>query len=679
MEEDINVLRFNGYYRFYDVWVDPKDVVNYVVDPNCLVLSVDLHTLIHWFRFFFLKDLKLICRAHGLHPAQLTKPALKHLMYSHVCPRRCADLVYIFKLLPRQRPHIYGYFEDAAIEDSFHVSASELDQSASVVPEPVVPLPASTLQSNTEPNTVQSGCRDHADESQVDKGINDVFEHLKPLDDARKAAIISEWEETMSTDMLKPLVCAVCSICVLQRESVWVSAAGVELKLLQNPYIPKEILPRTYDFELYDRALLNPKGLQYTDRLGFMRLCIKCHKSLLGSKMPKFALSNWLYYGYDSLPSDVKDAFDSSTVFDRMLIGRARANSITCRFNAKRDTDNPDASEKDSILDRARRGVRGNILVAPLNTVRMNRVIPPPSSALKDTMCAMFIGQKLPTKSMLKRYPPVLVKRSRVRTMIAFLLEHNSHYRPSETFGYSEENLNSLFDNFEDEAFPSGVHVGYMPRNDAVETTVADYTRRNDVEDGQEDGFDEILMENVGYTEGDDSPAEYLRMKAIALERCLSGKPFIASGTGVEILPDFKNPSILTWLFPHLDPWGIGGFNHPGRVTRIGLQEQLRHLLMVDSSPFQRDPEFAFVFYNVCRKALVSESIAFSVSSGMHKSIARRLLSIDPGVLTTLETECRKNPFYRPTRDADKEAFNLLSSLKMVSKRIPGSDGYKAA
>ncbi|KAH9484784.1 hypothetical protein JR316_0001686 [Psilocybe cubensis] len=261
-------------------------------------------------------------------------------------------------------------------------------------------------------------------------------------------------------------------------------------------------------------------------------------------------------------------------------------------------------------------------------------------------MCAIFIGKDLP----------------------------NQYSASTE---YSEENMRLLFDNDKDEGIPHAVHIGAMTDNDAISSAVADYTCRNVDENSKDELYNELLMENVGYTSGDNSPQAFLTMKSTALERCLTGKPFLASGTGSSMVPDFQNPSILTWLFPHLDPWGIGGFYHPGRKIKISMEEQLKHLLLVDDSPFAKDPEFAFIFYNICRKALVSQSLRFLVSQSSHKKIANELLNIDLDMLSHLTKECEKNPYYKPTETKEKEAFRLLSSIRLVSKHVPGSDGYK--
>ncbi|PPQ81034.1 hypothetical protein CVT26_002879 [Gymnopilus dilepis] len=454
---------------------------------------------------------------------------------------------------------------------------------------------------------------------------------------------------------------------------MWIDGSTLSLSLLRNGRLPDHLLPRTYDTAVYEGAILNPKGLEFTDRVGRLRLCLRCHKSLAAGKMPKFALSNWLYYGYDALPAEVADSFRQSSLFEKMLICRARCNSVICRFNAKQVGENA-ASD---ALNRERKGMRGNVMVAPLDVFRMNDVIPPQSQTIRDTMCAIFVGDRLPTRTTLSKYSPVLVRKTRVKALIQFLIANNPYYRPSADFSFSQSNLDSLFEECSDEGILSSVHIGYIPANDAINAATSDYTLRNVDGSIEEQDEEDLLMENVGYTEGDDSPLSYQTMKNLAMERCLQGRPFIASGKGSRSLPDFRNPAILTWLFPHLDPWGIGGFYHPGRTVQISMQEQLAHLLLVDGSPFERDAQFPTVFYNIGRKYLVNQTLKFAVAQRLQSGIANELLSIDPEVLILLNERCQKNPGYRPQGEEERKAFDVHASLKTISSHLPGSDGYK--
>lgn len=654
-EERVNVIHLNTHYRFHGVWVNPSDVLGHCKDPNYTVFSAELSVIIEWFQFFELKDLRLLSKAHGIHPGRSNKAMLLDGLRHHECISRCKNLIYIFKCMPQARRNTLHKFDVLPEDHANHVARPHVG----------------TLVTGTHQNPELGG----PDDSEIFEQSEDNADYLEIVDIDRKMSIIQEWQDAMSMENLAPVVCAACSLRVSRKKSLWVKASDIDLSPLRNPRLPASILPTSYDLRIYKAAILNPKGLEFTDQLGHMRLCIPCNHSLSMSTTPKFALSNWFYYGQDALPSNVQKAFSEATIFDKMLICRARSNTVTCRFNSGNSS--ASGGSADLLLKQARKGIRGNVLVAPLDSVKINEIIPPSTDVIKDTMCAVFIGNTLPTRATLARYKPILVRKSRVKTMITFLLQHNQHYQPSSTFRYSEENLNNLFDDSEGERIPSAVHIGYIPLNEAMESTVADYTSRNVDESGPNHDYDDLLMENVGFTDGDNSPMAYSSMKTLALEHCLGSKPFIAAGTGSDIVREFGNPSILTWLFPHLDPWGIGGFNHPDRNPRVSMEEQLRHLLMIDNSPFERDPEFAFVFYNICRKKLVYETLKYSIPVGTHRRLVDQLLAIDPQVLHNLAEACERDPYYKPAEGDEKSAFRLLSSVRLVSRHVPGSDGYK--
>jgi len=374
-------------------------------------------------------------------------------------------------------------------------------------------------------------------------------EHLQVIDNAAKWAIISEWQDIVTKIVM--VICAACSKRVDKNVSQWVEGSSMYFSLLCNTEIPTNMLPTLYDVKVYGGAILNAKGLESVNSVKRIRLCEGCYKSLTSGTVPKFALSNWLYYACERLPNEVKDAFDQSTVFDRMLCCRACYNSIMCKFNVSEET------VLISTLNRAWKGIRGNIMVAPLDVFRMNNIIPLNARSIRDMMCAIFIGVCMPTKGSLSKFTPVLVRKSRVKLMIEFLLQSNIHYKPSHDFSYSNSNLEALLPSDEEQGIPHGVHIGSIPSNDAINSSTSDYTMRN-VDDMIDEETDDLLMENVGYTDGDDSSSSYQIMKGLAVERCVRGKPVVLSGKGSRVVPDFNNPSILTWLFPHLDLWGIG-------------------------------------------------------------------------------------------------------------------------
>jgi len=66
-------------------------------------------------------------------------------------------------------------------------------------------------------------------------------------------------------------------------------------------------------------------------------------------------------------------------------------------------------------------------------------------------------------------------------------------------------------------------------------------------------------MDAVAYMDGDDTPKSYHHMKVTALAWCLARKKFMKMQSRTNLLSE-HDPDFLIYLFPHLDPWGIGGF-----------------------------------------------------------------------------------------------------------------------
>ncbi|KAJ7739514.1 hypothetical protein B0H16DRAFT_1324886, partial [Mycena metata] len=505
-------------------------------------------------------------------------------------------------------------------------------------------------------------------------------EHLKPADGDLKRTIVREWQDEMSTKRLRMRTCAVCAKDDFACELQDVSVSTVDLTLLRNDELPRKVLPTTYNFDAYDRALLCSAGLSDVNVPANMIACNKCMKSLRRGSMPKLALANWLYYGREALPPDVKEAFDSASIFERMLISRVRYNSVSCRFKAAQYDPTEEEPEQTYVLRSYRKGVRGNVLVTPLDVGRLYDVLPPAPEAIRDTMSVIFIGSIPPTRKTIRRLRPVLVRKSKVKIMLDFLLAHNPYYGHLQGFrGYSEQNLNDLFDQEDagaDESVPGAVHVGFLPSNDAVDSASADYTRRN--VDGITDGVSaDVLMENVGFTLGDHSPSSYRDMKLTALERCLAGKAYLGYRRGSSMVPDFDNPYLLSMAFPEEDPWGIGGMHHPFRRIKISAVEQVGHLLGMHEGRFQRHPEFAFFYYNVLRKQLVSQSMRYKVPQSTYKSIIDQMLQLDLSRLAALRECCKKNPLYVPTDQEDKRIMALMGSVGLIARQVPGSSGQK--
>ncbi|KAJ6567508.1 hypothetical protein B0H10DRAFT_2168958 [Mycena sp. CBHHK59/15] len=295
-------------------------------------------------------------------------------------------------------------------------------------------------------------------------------------------------------------------------------------------------------------------------------------------------------------------------------------------------------------------------------------------------MCALFIGtDTVPTHDNIKKLHPVLVSKNRIKTIIDFLLSENSMYLDAGV-EFSAENLDSLFppeSRHDDVAVPRGIELASLPAAEGVEAATAAYANRRETgadpanalrPPAQYDNLpvprDDIVMEAVGYIVGDSTPQDYDKMKASALAWCLDKKKYISMRSGSKFISDL-DPGLLTFTFPRLDPWGIGGFHEPQRskTQRISFEHQ-------------NDPSFAYVCWNIIQKKEVNRNIHFRTKAQSQNDMVKDVLEMAP-LLSDLMVKWEKNDRARASSEAEKKAMNTLRKLKVVARDLKGSTGYK--
>ncbi|KIO04909.1 hypothetical protein M404DRAFT_142351, partial [Pisolithus tinctorius Marx 270] len=250
---------------------------------------------------------------------------------------------------------------------------------------------------------------------------------------------------------------------------------------------------------------------------------------------------------------------------------------------------------------------RGNIAILPQDVTGLRHVLPPSVDDVKDTLCVVFCSRKFrPTKEALVQFHPVLVSKSNIEIMINFLIAENQWYK---LWGvrFDHANLESLLQGCEDVVPVQGMQITHL------------LSSSSDVNGSDHDWHDlcgELVMENVAYMMGDHSSQSCQTMKAQAMAHALGHGQFVSSTSGSQLVND-SNPYLMSALFPHLDPWGIGSFNPPERskVQQIPLERQVKNLLNQANSPFVRDCSFAFVCWNLVQKREAQENIMFSIKS----------------------------------------------------------------
>ncbi|KIJ58690.1 hypothetical protein HYDPIDRAFT_33933 [Hydnomerulius pinastri MD-312] len=265
------------------------------------------------------------------------------------------------------------------------------------------------------------------------------------------------------------------------------------------------------------------------------------------------------------------------------------------------------------------------------------------------------------TQQNIETLKPVLVNKTVVRTLARFFVEHNAWYWSAGVV-VDEDNIDDLYAGDGEQSVPQAVEICFLPSGTPDADATAGYTDRNISADDREDEGDpeDMLIEAIGYTEGDHTPENFKLMKATALARCLDGKRYVQMRSRSRLVYE-DEPGLLAWLFPHLDPFGIGGFGELNRTPQqhISFARQLRNLLLQDNSPFQSDPNFAYVCWNITQKRELSRQLAFRIDCDTQYDLGRQLYEIAPG-LTDLIRLWERDPRARPLDDQQQRALRIL-------------------
>ena len=610
-----------------------------------IIHALPLNQLVDMYGYFTSSQLRALASGHNISvPGRRNQLEMLGVLREHQCSESYLGFEYVFEMLSQVRKGVR------------------------------------TNGGDLSPN--QERLRDQTEEAPpsddtMNSPDDDSTSYLEIADAELRKAIIKEWEQVMSTAALAEWVCASCARCNPQSKITFMKLSNDKLALLRNDSLPERILPRSYNIWAYNGALLHPRGLTNLTARAELKICHECRRDLERHRMPKFALANWLYYGHDRLPEDVKVAFLEATQVERMLVSRARASKISFKFSELKGHDlegtDPNTSQ---------RCIKGNIAIHPQDATHLNAVLPPSNDVIRDMVCAVFVGKTKPTPETIERLRPALVRKSRVKAMINFLVKESGNVGYKESAagfgGFSQANLDDLFGEGTrhiEEGVPCAIEIGHLEFNDAVEGATSNYVPGSEVRPCP--GDTDMLMENVGYIAGDDTPIDHKALSMKALSHCLNGGSFIKSQAGSRFIPDFENPLLLTWLFPHLDPWGIGGFHDPRRSRVLSLDQQLKYLLTVCDSPFRDDPDFAFVYYNIRQKKAVFDSVTFRVPASRREKAVADLLSVNVERLDELIARFKGNPHYRPTDREEVRILKVLQSINTVSHDLPGSNGYK--
>ncbi|KZO91898.1 hypothetical protein CALVIDRAFT_488329, partial [Calocera viscosa TUFC12733] len=497
--------------------------------------------------------------------------------------------------------------------------------------------------------------------------------------------IIREYQSKTSLGWLKEVACAACGEKVSSGVVNKVSVAVVPFHLLRpDDNFPVGLYPRSYSMDAYDGAFLHPKGLSSLwSKDGCVSLCDGCRRDLVVKKMmPSLALCNRFYYAHEHLPIDVQEALQKATFVDLRLIARYSASNVC--FTYKDDV------SKDSLfgnnLSGGQRFSKGNTIVLPRDHMRMENVLPPSMDVVKTAFTTVFASRQKLDEMAIRWLAPLKASSLRVRLLVRFFMEVNEVYMVgvggTGPVVFSESNLASIFGGSDDaernaeEKLPECIEIGHLKMlHHDMESDVAARNEFQGVSVVEHDFF----MDACGFVRGDISGEKYRAMKAECLQHCLGGKPFLVSRSGNVPISERQNHLLLGGLFPHLDPFNVGGFDHPCRRRKVDMARQVSHLLSLYDGPFERDAQFAFVYHNIIQKRRSTVEAFFRVKEAELSRLMADLNGISGDVFGSLANKLRKEPTYRAEAVEEVIAMRIMERMNVVRRDAPGTNGYKRA
>ncbi|KIM58063.1 hypothetical protein SCLCIDRAFT_1191848 [Scleroderma citrinum Foug A] len=277
-------------------------------------------------------------------------------------------------------------------------------------------------------------------------------------------------------------------------------------------------------------------------------MCSKCRGALVKKRpvLPKDAIANFQYYGLSEIPDDVRHAILSASPSELMLVALCHATVITHHYQSKSFCGGCFPQEASQRFN------RGNVAILPQDPGALRSVLPPAVSDIEGSVCVVFAGgQFSPTKESLKRFAPVLVSKQKVKCLIEWLIANNEWYK-SHGVRFSAENLSELITTIVYIQQLHGIQIHHLPNEHIAEDGGSvdwDQVRLGSPHQVAQ----QLVMENVAYTQGDYSYCSHKAIKAMALAHALQHKLFLVSHSGSAMLND-DSPSLMSALFPHLDP-----------------------------------------------------------------------------------------------------------------------------
>ncbi|KAJ7149838.1 hypothetical protein C8R43DRAFT_887605, partial [Mycena crocata] len=163
------------------------------------------------------------------------------------------------------------------------------------------------------------------------------------------------------------------------------------------------------------------------------------------------------------------------------------------------------------------------------------------------------------------------------------------------------------------------------------------------------------------------------QIKAVALQHLTNKGSMLGIGRGDIPESMYNNETAYPGMFPWLFPYGKGGIGHPAHKSKVSDMTRKRNLLLYHDKRFQTDMYFPMIAFN--HEQLKGSAIGGNIMVKRSKfaDISRRLMSTNPEVAGNIADRLVDGQHVKPSTDAEKQCFELLTDLDGIGAHVMGS------
>jgi hypothetical protein len=396
-------------------------------------------------------------------------------------------------------------------------------------------------------------------------------------------------------------------------------------------------------------------------------ICADCNSYLKRNLTPKYALANNLYMGI------VPSVLQKLNSIEQSCISLVRIRMNIYKYNTY---------TSGTVLK-----FRGNVIAFPQDPIELLQTLPNlPNS---EDIQILFVGKNQPTIIDLNKLFNVR-KQVGVIDPIRWLQHHNWIYKKI-TISKSKidelpyngvpnfilnniQNVTADDLNFQENKGYDGINSNSKEildtdPNDIVELDCKLLCQHNEALELEYLQKLVLVSKNMKQSTNQNKLVNQINSAQIIPDTKSTLRDVITLPHGPEPLNEIKNPVLLIASYPHLFPYGVGGFHDTKRKTKLTAREHIQYLLEIEDERFRKDKTFQCVVFNQIQRAECRNRINLMIRRKDFNNFAKEFKFIkQEDIQKAVDIFIKTNKI-----EMSSTIGKLLSRVQSASVKVQGS------